>query len=72
LTTEEYVLLENHFRCPVDPLKIRYFDFNEEIEHIFTDKTLEKDPTMTLSKYNAPSILDPKNILSESEEADLQ
>lgn len=72
MTTEEYVLLENHFRCSVDPLKIRYFDFNQEIENIFTDKTLEKDPTMTLSAYNAPSILDAKNSLSEAEEQELQ
>jgi|TARA_B110000285_G_scaffold134208_1_gene150477 hypothetical protein len=72
LTTEEYVLLENHFRCQTDPLKIRYFDFNEEIENIFTDKTIEKDPTRTLTGYKAPSILDPKNILSQAEESDLQ
>jgi hypothetical protein len=68
LTKEEYQLLEDHFRCPVDPIRIRYFDFNEEIEKIFTDKKLEKDPTATLSKYQAPSILDPKNKLSDQEE----
>jgi hypothetical protein len=71
LTTEEYVLLENHFRCQTDPLKIRYFDFNEEIENIFTAKDLEKEPTKTLSSYQAPSILDPKNILSDAEEGEL-
>ena len=65
-------MLENHFRCTTDPLKIRYFDFNQEIENIFTQKDLEKDPTKTLSAYNAPSILDPKNQLSESEEQELQ
>lgn len=71
MTTEEYVMLENHFRCQSEPLKIRYFDFNEEIENIFTAKDLEKDPTKTLSGYKAPSILDPKNVLSEAEEQEL-
>jgi hypothetical protein len=64
-------MLENHFRCQSEPLKIRYFDFNEEIENIFTAKDLEKDPTKTLSGYKAPSILDPKNVLSEAEEQEL-
>lgn len=64
-------MLENHFRCQNEPLKIRYFDFNEEIENIFTAKDLEKDPTKTLSGYKAPSILDPKNVLSEAEEQEL-
>ena len=64
-------MLQNHFRCQSEPLKIRYFDFNEEIENIFTAKDLEKDPTKTLSGYKAPSILDPKNVLSEAEEQEL-
>lgn len=71
LTTQEYQRLEDYFRCPRDPLKVRYFDFNEEIEKIFTQKDLEKDPNKTLSSYKAPSILDPKNLLNETEEAEL-
>jgi len=42
-----------------------------KIENIFTAKDLEKDPTKTLSGYKAPSILDPKNVLSEAEEQEL-
>jgi len=60
LTTQEYQLLEDYFRCNIDSNKIRYFDFNERIEAIFTQKTLEKEPTQTLSNYSAPSILDAK------------
>jgi len=71
LTTEEYEKLENHFRDPTNPLKIRYFDFNEEIERIFTDKDLEKNPTRSLSAFKAPSILDPKSQLSATEEDEL-
>jgi hypothetical protein len=45
-----------------------YVDFNNEIDNIFTEKDLEKNPTKTLSSFNAPSILDPKNCLSDAEE----
>jgi len=48
LTTEEYQLLEDYFRDVTLPTNIRYFDFNEMIEVIFTQKDLEKDPLKTL------------------------
>ena len=68
LTTEEYKKLEDFYRDPTDPTQIRYFDFNQDIENIFTMKDLEKDPKKTLSSYKAPSILDPKNVLNDAEE----
>jgi hypothetical protein len=71
LTTQEYQLLEDHFRDSQDPTKIRYFDFNERIEGIFTSKNLEKEPTQTLSHYSAPSILDAKVKLTPEEEEEL-
>lgn len=52
-------------------MKIRYFDFNEEVERIFTQKDLEKNPTGSLSAFTAPSILDAKTQLSPHEEAEL-
>jgi hypothetical protein len=64
-------LLEDRFRDKNDPIKIRYFDFNEEIEKIFTEKDLEKNPTKNVRVYEAPSILDPKDILSVEEEEEL-
>jgi hypothetical protein len=71
LTTEEYQKLEDYYRDPQDPIKIMYFDFNQDVENIFTLKDLEKDPTKTLSSYKAPSILDPKDVLNEAEEQEL-
>jgi len=71
LTTEEYEKLENYFRDPTNPIKIRYFDFNEQIENIFTEKDLEKNPTRSLSTFKAPSILDPKTQLTAAEEEEL-
>ena len=67
LTNEEYSLLEHHYRCPRDPLKVRYFDFNEEIERIFTEKDLEKNPTKTLKSFAAPSILDSARLTAAEE-----
>lgn len=61
LTTEEYQLLEDHFRDETLSHKVKYFEFNEMIEGIFTQKDLEKDPTKSLAGFKAPSILDPKN-----------
>jgi hypothetical protein len=71
LTTEEYVKLENHFRCHEHPTKVRWFDFNEEVEKIFTEKDLEKCPQKSLSEFKVPSILDPRNQLSGDEEREL-
>ena len=68
LTTEEYQKLENHFRDSENPTKIRYAEFNEEIEKIFTEKDLEKCPQKTLSDFKVPSILDPTNALTSCEE----
>lgn len=42
--------------------------FNDEVEIIFTEKGIEKDPTKKLEEFKAPSILDPKNVLSDEEE----
>ena len=38
------------------------------VEKIFTEKGLEKDPLMKVEGVNAPSILDPKNILDPADE----
>jgi hypothetical protein len=46
-------------------------DFNEDIEKIFTEKDLEKDPVKKLTEFRAPSILDPKDVLNNEEEQQL-
>ena len=53
---------------PSDNRLVNYVDFCEETNYIFTDKTLEKDPTKTLNAFKAPSILDPKDVLNDAEE----
>ena len=51
-----------------DPTKVNYILFNEEIEKMFTEKDLEKDPLKKVSEFKAPSILDPKDVLNTEEE----
>ena len=68
MTEAEYGLLEKEFEVPNDPTKMNYVQFNEDIEKIFTEKGLEKDPTKKVEEFKAPSILDPKDVLNESEE----
>lgn len=73
LTSAEYAQLEKCLAVPNDanaPL-VNYIDFCEEIGNIFTSKDLEKNPTKTLQAFTAPSILDPKNCLSDEEENQL-
>lgn len=45
--------------------------FNEELDAIFTNKALEKVPTTLPTSFQAPSILDPKDVLDTSEEQKL-
>ena len=45
LTNQEYDLLESHFQAPGDKTKVNYVQFNAELEGIFTQKDLEKNPT---------------------------
>ncbi len=73
LTSAEYSLLERKYAVDNSanaPL-VNYVDFCEEIAGIFTDKTLEKNPTKTLGTFKAPSILDPKSQLDSEEEREL-
>lgn len=60
-----------NYADPENSFKVRWADFNEEIEKIFTEKDLEKFPTKSLSDFKVPSILDPKNLLTADEEAEL-
>jgi len=68
LTPAEYTRLENAFALSNDAGLINYVTFCDELDAIFTDKTLEKNPTRRPNAFNAPSILDPKDVLDADEE----
>lgn len=72
LTNEEFEILEKQFSVPNDATKVNYLLFNSCIEEIFTVKDLEKNPLKKTIEFHAPSILDPKQQLSEEEEAVLE
>lgn len=54
------------------PTKIRYFEFNEEIERIFTEKDLEKNPTKTIPSFTAQPSLNSESALTAQEEGELR
>ena len=68
LTPSEYEHLETYFALPNDRGLINYVNMNEELDAIFTNKALEKNPTQRPNTFNAPSILDPKDVLNDAEE----
>ena len=53
---------------PNDRGLINYVSLCDELEAIFTNKSLEKNPTGRPDTFNAPSILDPKDVLNDAEE----
>ena len=59
LTPAEFDRLEAHFALPSDRGLINYVSFCDELDAIFTNKALEKNPTTMPDTFNAPSILDP-------------
>lgn len=72
LTNEEHDLLLNFYKTPSDPNLINYKSFDDHLEKIFVEKELEKAPTKRWTEFKAPSILDPLDVLSDSEEGQLQ
>jgi len=75
LTEEELKALENFYRVPGSeneyPYQINYVAFIDEISLVFTTTGLEKDPLIKPQQYKPPSYLDPKEILTPHEEAQL-
>lgn len=72
LTEKEYEVLLDKFRSPHDDNLVDYVSFNEEVENVFTKKGLEKEPTKRIQEYKVPSIIDPDDVLTDSEEQTLE
>lgn len=66
LTDAEFALLDNNYSYRSN--MTNYKQFCDDLDNIFTDKNLEKDPLNKPQKFNAPSILDPKDVLNNAEE----
>ncbi len=72
LTDEEFQTLIDTFKVEHDANLINYTHFNEAIEKVFVEKNLEKAPTRKWEEFKAPSILDPQDVLNDSEEQVLE
>jgi Ca2+-binding EF-hand superfamily protein len=72
LTDKEYDILLEKFRTEQDSKLIDYVAFNEEIENIFTKKGLEKAPSAKVEEFKTPSLIDPDDVLTDSEEKVLE
>jgi len=68
LTPAEFERLEQHYALQNDRTLVNYVTFCDELDAIFTNKALEKNPTARPDTFNAPSILDPKDVLNTAEE----
>jgi|JI9StandDraft_1071089.scaffolds.fasta_scaffold116010_1 hypothetical protein len=72
LTDQEYDTLVQAFATPHDKNLIIYRAFEDNVEKIFADKELEKQPTKVFEEFKVPSILDPLDVLNSSEEQKLE
>lgn len=64
-------MLKEHFRASADPTKIDYVRFNRDVEQVFTEADLERNPTKRVGQFHVPSIFDAKTQLSGDEEQEL-
>ena len=72
LTEKEYEILINKFSVTEDKKLINYVFFEEEIDRIFTKKGLEKEPTTKLEVFEPVNLIDPEDVLTDSEEVILE
>ena len=71
LTDEEFALLERTFHKPggvQGEQLVDYARLDEDIETVFTQKGIERDPLFKLSGFEAPPYLDPLDVLDPAEE----
>ena len=67
LREEEFQFLENFYSVPDQEDKVFYKDLVEEVETVFTLKSLEKDPLLRPGEYKIPDFLNPDYRLNKQE-----
>ena len=67
LREEEFQFLENFYSVPEQEDKVFYKDLVEEVETVFTLKSLEKDPLLRPGEYKIPDFLNPDYRLNKQE-----
>lgn len=69
LSPQELQMLEDYYSDTPD--LANYAAFVELCEQVFTQKGLEKDPEVRLTAHQAPANLDPRDVLTDSEEVEM-
>lgn len=69
LEKEEYDFLERVYENDQDPSKANWHQFSKDINLVFAEDELEKDPLRETKPYEIPKFLDPQTNLNKSEEA---
>ena len=70
LADEEFTLLEREFKKEGTGGErlVNYIQLDEDIETVFTQKGIERDPLYKLNEFKAPPYLDPNDVLNNDEE----
>lgn len=71
LSLAEYNFLEDLYRHPQDATKVCWHNFTRDINLVFAEEELEKDPLKQTKTFEIPKFLNPNTVLSAQEEAQL-
>ena len=71
LSSEEFDYLENLYRHESDATKVYWSHFTRDVNLVFAEEELEKDPLKQTKPFEIPKFLNPDTILSEKEEQNL-
>jgi hypothetical protein len=71
LKEPDYAVLVAGFPSERDPSRVDYVKFANQVNLIFTDKNLEKDPVKHVLPYEVVKLLDPDDVLNSDEEVKL-
>lgn len=68
LKAEDYELLVKAFKSERDPEKVDHARFVDQVNRIFTEPELPKDPLRRIPQFTVTAVLDPDDVLNPEEE----
>ena len=71
LDEEQIVKLENMYLIPEDPTVLDYASFLTDVNIVFTRTGLDKDPIAKPIPFEKKNVIDPRDVLTPSEEEQL-
>lgn len=61
-------MLEDLYRCSHDNTKVNWHQFTTEVNHVFAEDELEKNPLKETRVFEIPKFVNPNAMLSQAEE----